>query len=220
MFYSQKMPLSDTVARYGRDISTRDTSNMIVLVLPDDSSDERLLELARQGNKSAVSEIYNRYIESIYQFVRLRIGDVQAAEDISSTVFEKLILGLAEGKGPKTHLRGWLFQVARHAIYDTYGKKQALPLETIEQWSAPTSEEPEQQLLANMDVEALRDMLQMLSPDQQEILLLRFDQQLGLKETADILGKGVGTVKTLQFRAVKRLRQLLQRLGMENENYE
>lgn len=215
MNYSQKMPLSATVTKYGWD-----AHNMIVLVLPDDSSDERLLELARQGNKSAVSLIYRRYVDSIYQFVRLRVGDVLAAEDMTSTVFEKLIFGLAAGKGPKTHLRGWLFQVARHAIYDSYGKKQTLPLETIEQWSAPTSEEPEQKLLANINIEALREMIQMLSPEQQEVLLLRFDQQLSLKETADILGKGVSTVKTLQFRAVNRLRQLIQRIGMRDENYE
>lgn len=193
---------------------------MIVLVLPDDSSDERLLELARQGNKDAVSQIYRRYIESIYQFVRLRVGDTQGAEDITSTVFEKLIYGLAQGNGPKTHLRGWLFQVARHAIYDSYGKKQPLPLETIEQWSAPTSEEPEQQVLANINIETLREMIGLLSPDQQEVLLLRFDQQLSLKETADILGKSVGTIKTLQFRAVKRLRQFIERQGMEGEYYE
>lgn len=199
---------------------TRDLKTMIVLVLPDDKSDERLLELARQGNKNAVGQIYHRYVESIYQFVRLRIGDVQIAEDITSTVFEKLIQGLAQGKGPTKHLRGWLFQVARNAIYDNYGKKQALPLETVEQWSAPSSDDPEERVLAAINTESLREMIQHLSPDQQEVLLLRFDQQLSLKETADVLGKGVGTIKTLQFRAVNRLRQFVERLGLRDESYE
>jgi len=219
MMNSQNLPFSGRVA-ISENSCTRDLGNMIVLVLPDDSSDERLLELAQQGDKSAVGQIYRRYVESIYQFVRLRVGDMQVAEDITSSVFEKLIHGLAEGKGPQTHLRGWLFQVARHAIYDTYGKQTALPLDTIEQWSAPSSEGPEQQALANINAETLREMILLLSPDQQEVLLLRFDQQLSLKESADILGKSVGTIKTLQFRAVKRLRQFVEKVGMKDKNYE
>jgi RNA polymerase sigma-70 factor (ECF subfamily) len=184
---------------------------MLVLVLPEPNDDAALLDKARRGDKVAIGQIYRRYVEPIYHFARLRLGDAEAAEDITSLVFEKFLGALAEGKGPRQHLRGWLFQVARNAIYDSYGKSQSLPIETIEDWEAPEAIAPESAVIANHDSESLRQAIRELSPDQQEILLLRFDQQLSVQETADILGKNTNTVKALQFRAVNRLRELLQR---------
>lgn len=188
---------------------------MLVLVLPDSNADDALLAKAKQGDKAAIGHIYRRYVEPIYHFARLRIGDAQAAEDLTSLVFEKFLSALADGKGPRQHLRGWLFQVARNAIYDSYGKLQSLPIETLDEWEASETLAPEAAVMANLDSESLRQLIAELSPDQQEILLLRFDQELSLQETADIVGKNINTVKALQFRAVNRLRELLQRQGIK-----
>ncbi|MEO1287446.1 MAG: sigma-70 family RNA polymerase sigma factor [Chloroflexota bacterium] len=189
---------------------------MIVLVLPDVTQDDVLLGRARDGDKEAISEIYRQYVDSIYQFCRLRLGNAEQAEDITSTVFTKLLQSIAKGNAPQYHLRGWLFKVARNAIYDTYGKNIPLPLETIEQIDAGDSINPETIVNQELNADALRASLQELSPDQQEVILLRFDQQLSLRETADILGKNINTVKALQFRAVNRLRDVLQRAGVQD----
>lgn len=188
---------------------------MLVLVLPDVIDDVDLLQRARQKNREAVAMIYERYMEPIYQFVRLRVGDAQTAEDITATVFLKMIRAFKEGKGPRTHLRGWLFRVARNAIYDQVGEEAPLPIDTIDQWfAAPDEANPEIQVLKALDRDAIRRFILQLTPDQQEVLLLRFDQQLSLREVADITGKAVGTVKTLQFRAVRRLRTLANQQGI------
>ncbi len=186
---------------------------MILLVIPDSDGDNDLLARAQRGDEIAIGQIYDRYVEAIYQFARLRVGDARATEDITGTVFEKFIKALAQGKGPREHLRGWLFQVARHVIYDSYGQQQTLPLETVEQWSAPHAPDPEKQVLHSLDAQAVRSLLGALSLDQQEVLLLRFDQQLSLQETADIMGKHINTVKTLQYRALKQLQKMLKRSG-------
>ncbi|MGJ3237733.1 MAG: RNA polymerase sigma factor [Anaerolineae bacterium] len=187
---------------------------MIVMVLPDPVDDDTLLKRARQGDKSAMTIIYRQYVDPIYQFCRLRLGNPQQAEDITSTVFTRFIQSITQGNGPDRHLRGWLFQVARHAIYDSYGKKQPLPVETIGQWENLNSIDPEYEAYKTINADVLREHVAMLSNDQQDVLLLRFDQQLSIRETADILGKNENTVKALQFRAIKRLRDLLQRSGM------
>ncbi len=187
---------------------------MIVMVLPDPIEDDTLLARARRGDKAAIADIYRQYVESIYQFCRLRTGNPQIAEDITGTVFTKFIQALAKGKGPRYHLRGWLFKVARNAIYDTHGKARTLPIETVEQWADIENIDPENAAFSAIEADAIREGIGMLSPDQQDVLLLRFDQQLSLQETADILGKNVNTVKALQFRAVNRLRDLLERTGV------
>lgn len=189
---------------------------MIVLVLPDETGDSQLLQRAYQGDKDAIARIYQHYVDSIYQFVRLRVADAQVAEDITSSVFMNFVDALAKRKGPRTSLRGWLFQVARHAIYDSYGAQQALPIESIDQMSIESAS-PEWEVMQALDREMIRQLIQALSPDQQEILLLRFDQQLSLRETATIMGKNINTVKTLQLRAVQNLRRLInQQMATEN----
>jgi len=192
---------------------------MIVLVLPDASPDEHLLQEARRGYRMAVGQIYEKYMEPIYQFARLRVGDAHTAEDITSNVFLTLVKTLQEGKGPRTNLRAWLFQVARNQVYDHYKRDEPLPIETLDQWfAAPEDINPELQVLQSLDIETIRNTIRQLAPDQQEVLLLRFDQQLSLKETADIVGKKINTVKTIQLRALTRLRKLIQE-GSARENY-
>lgn len=188
---------------------------MIVMTLPDVSDDDILLKQARRGSKRAISDIYERYVEAIYQFVRLRVGDSQQAEDITSTVFTAFIEQVTSGRGPSSHLRGWLFRVARNHIYDSYGEQQGLPLETIEQMSASHTTNPEHHILQSISREQIQRLIQQLTPDQQDVLLLRFDQQLSLKEVSDILGKNVNTIKSLQLRAVKALQRAIDRQGVD-----
>jgi RNA polymerase sigma-70 factor, ECF subfamily len=68
---------------------------------------------------------------------------------------------------------------------------------------------PESEIMGMFDIQRVRHALRMLTPDHQEVLLLRFGQHLSLKETAQLMGKNIGAVKSLQFRAVSTLKQIL-----------
>ena len=192
-------------------VSKTANESMIVLVLPDPSQDMMVLNRAYQGDKQAIASLYRQYLEPIYQFVRLRVGEQQTAEDITSTVFTKFVLSIKRQKGPRQSVRAWLFQVARHEVYRHYGKTEPLPIETLDQWFQSDDNTPEENLLDDDRKQATRQALQMLSADQQEVLLLRFDQQLSLQDTAEVMGKNLNTVKTLQHRALLKLRQILKR---------
>lgn len=184
---------------------------MILLVLPDITTDDERLALAQKGDKQAIADIYKSYFEPIYQFVRLRVGDVQIAEDLTSDVFVKFIRALKNDKGPHSSLRGWIFRVARNIIYDHYGEQPSLPSETLDQWLASDENtDPEVQAMRAIETERAIQVIGMLAPTQQEVLMLRFDQQLSLQETADVMDKNVNAIKALQFRAVNTLRQILQ----------
>jgi len=189
---------------------------MIVLVLPDTTTDEDVLARARTGDEEAIVAIYHSYFEPVYQFCRLRVGDRQAAQDLASEVFVRFIKSLKKETAPHTSLRGWIFRVARNLVYDYYGREKELPIDTLDQWLAVDYDTaPEVQAIRNIQVEHARRAIRMLAPAQQEVLLLRFDQQLSLQETADIMDKKVNAIKALQFRAVNTLRQIL--LDLEDE---
>lgn len=190
---------------------------MIVLVLPDIAVDDALLTRARRGDKTAVAQIYQNYFDPIYQFVRLRVGHAESAEDLTADIFVKFIKALKTDSAPHTSLRGWIFRVARNAIYDHYGEEAPLPVETIDQWLATDEDtDPEVQAIRAIEGERARQIIGMLAPAQQEVLMLRFDQQLSLQETADVMNKNVNAIKALQFRAVNTLREILHDDGEES----
>ena len=183
---------------------------MIFLVLPDYSTEDRLLHSARAGDSAAVIQIYDGYFQPIFQYIRLRVGDTALAEDLASEVFVRLVRAFQAGSAPRDTLRGWLFQVARNLIHDHVGRQRQLPLTALEDWMpASADDDPEQQVMHTLSTERMRRALRMLAAEQQEVVILRFGQMLSLQETADIMGKSVSAVKALQFRAVQTLRSLL-----------
>lgn len=189
---------------------------MIVIVLPDIAGDQRLLNAAKKNDQAAQRSIYERYFTPIYQFIRLRVDDREQARDLAADVFLDFFVALRGNNPPRKLLRAWLFRVARNKLYDHYGKKKRYTTTTLEEWVPASSENsPENHLMSMLQAERARQALRLLNDEQQEVLLLRFGQGLNLQETADLMDKSVSAIKSLQFRAVERLRQLLDAEEME-----
>lgn len=183
---------------------------MIVIVLPDVTVEQRLLADARHNKPEALQAIYENYFPPIYQFIRLRIRDREQARDIAADVFLDLFAALRSNNPPRTSLRAWLFRVARNKVYDHYGEAERFPASTLDEWMpAVEHEDLETSFLRSARVERVRRALRMLAAEQQEVLILRFGQGLNLQETADLMGKSVSAIKSLQFRAVDTLRAIL-----------
>jgi RNA polymerase sigma-70 factor, ECF subfamily len=193
---------------------------MIVLVLPDIATEDNLLDRMRRGDDSALHEIYQHYFSAIFQFIRLRVATIQEAEDLAGDVFLELIVAVRRAKVPRKSLRGWLFRVARNQLYDRYSRKPKFTETALDEW-IPTAEteNPETKILSQMNVEEARRAIQQLVSEQQEVIILRFGHKLSLQETADIMDKNSGAIKSLQFRALNNLRQLLVRwkVGVDDE---
>jgi len=181
---------------------------VIFIVLPDLEIEDRLLAQARQGDQEAIMQIYDAYFPPIYNFIRLRVDDRAQAEDLTSDVFIKLVSAIRGRNAPRRSLRGWLFRVARNAIYDHYGQQKRFPTATLDEWLTMDSD-MEDRVIQAIDAQRARQAIRMLADDQQEILILRFGQGLNLQETAEIMGRSVSAVKSLQFRAVNTLKQIL-----------
>lgn len=181
---------------------------LLLLALPDLPDEDRLLARARRGDRRAIGEIYERYFDAIYQFIRWRVDDPAVAEDLTSEVFIRLLSALQSSAAPADSLRGWLFRVARNSLYDHYQRPvpttsldEALPL--------AVDADTEAQFIRATEVERVQHALRTLAVDQQEVLILRFGQMLNLEATADSMGKSVSAIKSLQFRAINSLRRAL-----------
>ena len=186
---------------------------MICLILPDIADEDHLLTRAHRGHKDALREIYVNYHTPSYQFIRMRTDDTETAEDLAADVFVQLVNAFRHGKGPRHSLRGWLFRVARHMLYDHYHAHPGFTETVLEEWlPISTDDQPETQFMRSLHIESARQAVRQLTVDQQEVLILRFANLLSLQETADIMGKNANAVKQLQLRALGALRRVLQEM--------
>lgn len=137
-----------------------------------------------------------------------RIGDQQAAEDVASDVFVRLIDAVRAGRGPAQTVRGWLFGVAGNLIAEHFRRSPREAGELHEGMAAAGTIAGEVE--ARMQSAQVARATQTLTREQQDVLSYRFALGYSLEETATAMGKTANTIKQLQFRAVAALKRQLE----------
>ncbi|RME60544.1 sigma-70 family RNA polymerase sigma factor [Candidatus Parcubacteria bacterium] len=163
---------------------------------------------AAKGDSEAFGALYDRYHQQIYRFVYLKVSTKEDAEDITHQVFLNAWKQMRRYTYTGHPFSSLLYRIARNLVIDYYrAKKAQVSLEAAAE--LPSNDAPdvrvEQQLAERQVMRAIR----LLKPDYQDVLIMRFIEELSIKEVAAILGKSEGAVKILQYRAMQRLRKLL-----------
>lgn len=165
---------------------------------------------ARNIDRDALIAIFDQYTPVLYRYSLRLCADPIVADQIVGDVFSRYLEQVAEGKGPKQNPRAYLFQSVYHAIVDHAREEQrTAPLDIAESFL-----ETERSLSTQVEENMLLEELQVainnhLTEEQQHIIILRFQEEFSLQETAEIVGKTVNAVKALQNRAVQKLRHVL-----------
>jgi len=171
-----------------------------------------LIKAARSLDNEALTEIFEEYAPAIFKYL-LRLGtSSQEADQLVGDVFARLLEKISEGKGPETNLRSYLFQIAYHLVVDDARGRQRITAldvaDTIKEDVKPVQAQAEERML----LEKLSTAMELyLTEDQRSVLVLRFQEDFSLKETAEIIGKNVNAVKALQNRGISALREVLRR---------
>lgn len=179
----------------------------------DEALYDDLLARARQMDGNVLAEIHDRYYPELYRYIHFRVDDAHLSEDLAGEVFLRLIESIARQRGPERNLRGWLFGTASHLVNDQYRRRyrrrtQSIQEEQLENFPDLGSD-PAHAWEGAYKQEQVRQALKQLTPDQQQVLALRFTDDRSLEETARLIGKNINAVKALQFRALGALRRLL-----------
>jgi RNA polymerase sigma-70 factor, ECF subfamily len=172
--------------------------------------EEKLIKDAVRGKSSAFGPLYDRYQPMIYRFVFVKVGRREDAEDITHQVFLSAWQNLKSYQHRGHPFSSWLYQIARNQIVDHYrAKKPDASLEKMdpEYFVAPASAQFD--LSVKLEVEKVMAALAELKPDYQDVIILRFVEELPLKEVAAALAKSEGAIKLLQHRAIKELQRHL-----------
>jgi len=166
------------------------------------------IEGLKDLDSQVIGAVYDRYFADVYRFVFYKLNDEQVAEDISSDVFVRLLEAVKKRRGPQTNLKGWLLATASNAVADHLRKIYRRPTEAL---SETMPDENASTMREEIDLreqgDAVREAYAELTPDQQNVLALRFGSGYSLEETARMLDKKVNAVKALQFRALAALQR-------------
>ncbi len=158
-------------------------------------------------DSKTIGAIYDQYFSEVYRFVLYRVGDQTLAEDIASDVFIRLLEAVQVGRGPDSNLKGWLIGTASHVVTDYFRKKYRKPEEEIPDSLPDLAPGPASEVDQREENRLVRGAYAKLTPEQQDVLSLRFGQGYSLEETAARMDKNVNAVKALQFRALAALQR-------------
>jgi RNA polymerase sigma-70 factor (ECF subfamily) len=173
-----------------------------------------LLKAARNLDKTALATIFDMYSPALYKFISRLVHDPVLSDQIIAHVFVELVEELGAGRGPRTNIRTYLYQIAYRLVLERFRDQHPhSPLEVVIRRQEKNQPAAQAQMDERVMMEALLSSMNTeLSEDQRIVIILRFLEDFSLKETAEIMGKDVNNVKVIQNRGISKLKKAL---GME-----
>ena len=170
-------------------------------------SDAALVLAAKAGDASAFGELYERYRDPIYRFCLARTGAAHDAEDLASDVFMKALQSLDRYQDRGLPFVAFLYRIARNAAIDrSRTLKQPFSFDGL--LVEPASKQNvEQEATFAVEKAILLAAVARLKPEHRDVITMRFIEGYAALEVAQFLGKTEGAIRTLQHRALERLRK-------------
>ena len=180
----------------------------------EDIDEVTLINLART-DPEAFGVLYERYVERIYNYIYFRVGNANDAEDLTSKVFFKALKSIGGYKHMGLPFSAWLYRIAHNLVANYHRDGLRTREISIENLTLPdTSKHPTPELRMQQIQESdfLLGIINDLSPQKRELLLLKFVENLTNQEISFIFGKTEGAIKSLYHRTLLELRDRVKEL--------
>lgn len=168
-----------------------------------------LIKGAKVFDMRVLAEIYDCYSPGLFTYAMRLLGDSCQAEDCVSETFSRFLNMLRAGKGPEDHLRAYLYRIAHNWITDFYRRSPSPPFKLSEELHSDDQAKPDVHVERRMNQIKVRSAMHHLTPDQRQVVILRFIEDWEIQEVAKALQKPIGSIKALQHRALEALRRIL-----------
>ena len=178
-----------------------------------DIPDDEILEKAIQGDHDAFTMLYERYITRIYNYIFYRTGSYADAEDLTSRVFHRAFGHINRYKNMGVPFSAWLYRIAHNLVANWHrdnSRRREVPLEDHAHLTHK-ADQPETTLVITQEVEALLKAIRTLTPERQQLVILKFVEHLSNAEIALIMGRSEGAIKSLYHRTLLALREEVER---------
>jgi RNA polymerase sigma-70 factor (ECF subfamily) len=162
-------------------------------------------------DREAFGELYERYAGKIYSYIYYRTGNPADAEDLTARVFVRALQNIESYEDRGHAFSAWLYRIAHNLVANWHrdnSRRPTIALEDLSQWRV-TGKGPEDVAALLEDRTALLEAVRRLPTDRQELLTLKFVDQLSNAEIGEIMGRSEGAIKSLYHRTLLVLRQEL-----------
>lgn len=182
-------------------------------------TDDNAVVLACGGNPEAFSYLYEKNVTRIYNYIYYRIGSASDAEDITSRVFYRAFGHINSYVDKGVPFSAWLYRIAHNLIANWHRdnlRRKEVPLE--DHLDLPhKADQPERMLEKNQEMALLLKAIRRISADRQQLILLKYLEDLSNAEIAQIMGRSEGAIKSLYHRALIALREEMDEIGYKSE---
>lgn len=176
--------------------------------------DPSVLDAARTGAGWAFERIYGQLAPAVHGY--LRSQGVDDPEGAVNDVFLRVFGAVARFEGSPAAFRSWVFAIAHHLVIDRRRFASRRPAEiAVEHLPERVAAGVDDEVVERFDRSVVAGVLRLLTPDQRDVLLLRFVADLSLEEVAEAQGRSIGAVKAMQHRALASVRRLLEEISAE-----
>jgi RNA polymerase sigma-70 factor (ECF subfamily) len=173
------------------------------------NDDADLLERARHLDQEALGTIYDLFSPGIYRYALRQLGTEALAEDCVAEVFSRFLHAISKGGGPQEYLKSYLYRIAHNWITDQFRRQPVPDVPYEAELLGDADANPSRLTAEKLEQEQVRHMLRLLTPDQRQVIVLKYYQDFSNQEVAEALEKPVSAVKSLQHRALAALKRML-----------
>jgi RNA polymerase sigma-70 factor (ECF subfamily) len=178
------------------------------------TENEELIIQRAKHDADAFGELYERYVDRIYNYIFYRVGDVAEAEDLTARVFYQALARIATYQSRGAPFAAWLYRIAHNLVANWYrdrSRHKNIRLDDITHLPERGAS-PHQRAEQNEETQTLLRAIRKLPARQQQLLILKFSEQLSNAEIGRMLGCTEGAVKSLYHRTLLALRNELREM--------
>jgi RNA polymerase sigma-70 factor (ECF subfamily) len=177
---------------------------------------DEVLAVRARTDREAFGILYERHVRRIYNYVYYRTGSVADAEDLTARTFFQALSNLHRYQVQGVPFSAWLFRIAHNLVANWHrdtGRHHATSTDGIVEVAA-NGDGPHDSAESAEERRELHKVIRRLPPDRQQLLILKYVEQMSTEEIALVMGKTEGAVKALLHRTIERLRDELSRSNM------
>ena len=178
----------------------------------DTSSDiEKLVDRAIDGDGDAFGRLYDMHVDRVYRHIYYRVSNNADAEDLTQQVFIKAWQAIGRYKKTASPFLAWLIKISHNLVIDFYRSKKNETYIDFDIVATKLETDPAHLVENSFNQQEIRQAINKLKGDQQQVILMRFIEDFSYAEIAAALGKSEGAVRVILHRGLAKLKTILEK---------
>lgn len=175
--------------------------------------EQELVRRARSQDPAAFTELYDLHYSRVYSYIYFRVGSQELAEDLAADVFVRALQAIGSFDYRGVPVAAWLLRIARNLVIDHFRRSSKRQTVELDEQHKDDGNDPVSAAENRLLQEELVRLMENLTEDQRDVIILKFFEGMSNSEVSEVLSKPEGAVKSLQHRGLAALRRHWKRGG-------